>query len=727
MKYLITLFISFNTLADIDLAQSLLSAFQGGCQSIGAFTSEALGQSNSLRSLIEGIRNDSECKDWAASVELLSSQLNGTRSPPQFENLDNLSQTITELSDMIQAEADPIIKQMLSQELGNLKIESLYLGQNADNYLWENRTKRLSQLNYNLNIFNSSIRANSKCLNKYPGIFLELGGQILSTAGSANPWGAAVGAGLAGVGTITNFLVDLIKSNLFATSLKKLKITTLTSAYMCALETISNTYCNADETKKRIEEVAANRINIFNSNWKGLMILENIFYYNSWMLRVISGTPSGNIATAQIKNEVIELRANYQKDVEQVTGILKEGEQELRNSAPEEGDSIRYQIVNSLVKRFIPSENYPGSGSDGKKTPYSKFFIKDPSCGPLFFYFSPTDDRVSKVPPFTRCETHIENLGLSVPSLDEIKRKTAVILREAKEYVDMRYSLIKETDPELVLLEGEKLSPYNRPSPITLLGIIRNYLNDVLKKYDSDLGYNTSYTISQTLGEIDKALEVINRPLIRNGASSVETKTEASLRLEAIQKILAPDNKDTYLAERLKQVIQFEIRKKLEQGDIPEVLSELVYLALNDEVENLQRFAQLNLETSKYDVLGAMRTSMVNLEVLGKVFDKKLEEMFIALDKDLKKNPGEESIIMAQNRLCILSLSIPQLNKMKFIPKYCLGKFLESIYDPKVIYIKFNDFFEKPFTLRACEYNEYLEKNNLHSKYNQIFSRVINH
>lgn len=716
---LVFLLSPFKIFAEVDLAQSLFSAFSAGCQSIGPLTFEATSQANAIRALIESIRNDNDCKDWASNIEILSSQMVGLRVPPQYENIDTISSKITELTDMITLETNPTIKEQLALELGNLKIDSLYMGQNADNYLWESRTSRLKQVDYYLNTFNSSVYANSKCINKYPGVLLELGGQLLSTAASSSMWGAAVGTGLVGMGTVTNFLIELIRGNLYGATLKKLKTSTLSTAYLCALETVSNTYCNAQNTKKRIEEVAENNITVYSPNWTGLLVIENLFYFNSWMLRVISGTPSGNLATAQIKNEVIDLRAINQKDFEEIPAIIKQGEQELGSSTDEDGDgdSIRYQIVNSIVKKF----STPSFSEDTKKTPYTKSFIKDPSCGPLYFFFSPKDERVSKVPPFTRCDTYIQTLGLPVPSLPEIKRKANLILQEGKSYVDLRFSLIKETDPEIVLLEGEKKAPYDRPSPIELLKIIKNYFIEILAKYQTVLQANTAYTINQTIEEINKALLEIAKPL-DTGNGVVEAKKAAHLRLEVIQKILAPDNKDTFLAERIKEIVIFEIRRKLQDGEMPEFLSDLLLLSINDEVENVTRFTNINLETKKYDVLGAMRTSMVNLEVLGKVFDKDLERMFSDLSKDIRKYPNEPSTQLTMDRLCILSLTIPQLEKMKFVNRYCKGRKIESIYSPKEIKIEFDKLSNVPFDQRSCGYFEFLKRNSIRSRYNRTFS-----
>lgn len=716
LALLIFLLSPIKTFAEVDLAQSLFSAFSAGCQSVGPLTFEATSQANAIRALIESIRNDNDCKDWASNIELLSSQMVGLRVPPQYENIDSLSAKITELTDLISLETNLTTRNELALQLASLKIESLYLGQNSDEYLWTSRTSRLRQVDYYLNTFNSSVYANSKCINKYPGIFLELGGQLLSTAASASPWGAAVGTGLLGVGSVSNLLIDLIKGNLFGATLRKLKTNTLSTAYMCALETVSNTYCSAQNTYQRIQDVAESNITVYSPNWQGLLILENLFYFNTWMLRVISGTPSGNLATAQIKNEVIDLRSKNQRDFEEIPAIIKEGEQELRSSPIEESESIRYQIINSIVKRISANQDDP------KRNPYGKSFVKDPSCGPLFFFFSPTDERNSKIPPFTSCITYIQGLNLSVPNISEIQRKANIILQEGKSYVDLRFAMVKETDPEIVLLEGEKNAPFGRPSPFELIHKIQIYFDGILKKYESILEPNTSYTIIQTINEITKVEEEIAKPLA-HGDIPLEAKKDAHLRLEFIQRILAPDNKDTFLAERIKEVVSFEIRRKLQDGEMPDSLNDLLLLAINDEVDNVTRFTDINLETKKYDVLGAMRTSMVNLETLGKVFENQLERMFSDLSKDIRRYPSEASTKLTLDRLCILSLTIPQLKKMKFIPRYCQGRKMGSIYAPNEIKIEFDELSNAPFQERSCGYYEYLRRNSIRSRYNRTFGR----
>ncbi|RLA65902.1 MAG: hypothetical protein DRQ88_08475 [Epsilonproteobacteria bacterium] len=719
--FIVMLLIPNIAFAEVDLAQALFGAFRSGCKSIGPLTIEATSQAYSIRNLIEAIRNDDECKDWANSVEALNASLVSLKSPPGFENIDTISSKITELGDMIAIETNPVARAELAIELAQLKVDSLYFGQNSNERLWANRIDRMDRTNYMLNAFNSSIRSNTKCMNKYPGVFFELGGQVLQAAGSQNVWGSAAGAGLMGVGTILNFLIDMVKGNIFARTLKKLKTTTLTNAYMCALETVSSTYCSAKETGERITLAVDNDITIFSQKWEGLSIMENIFHFNNWMSRVISGTPSGSIATANLKKEVIELRSVYQKDVEEINALIRESETEIFNSAPENHEDIILQLIGSLVKKIKPKDD------ELRKSPYGNSFIKNPRCGPLFFIFSPEGDRNPNIPPFKSCKNYIFNeLKLPTPSLSHIKAKISTILEEGKTYVDFRFSIVKETDPELILLEGEKPSRFDRPSPIELLKKIKIYLSDTSIRLVNNIPAHTGYTINQTLDKIEKTLSILSHPIDQMDEPFLRIKKKAAIKLDQIQKLIAPDMKDNYLGERLRQIVNIEIKYRLKNEGLPETFEELLFLTIGDEITNLERFTSFNLETKRYDIAGAMRSSLINLESLGNVFKWKLERMFKDLLKDSVRYPGETSTEITLNRLCAVSLSLPQINKMKKIKKYCAGRRLSAIYSPKEIFIDFNEKVKGPFPDRACSYFDYLRKNEIYQRFGRSSTRRAN-
>jgi hypothetical protein len=715
------LFIPSIAFAEVDLAQALFGAFQSGCKSVGPLTIEATSQAYSIRNLIEAIRNDDECKDWASSVEALNASLISLKTPPGFENVDTLSAKITQLSDMMNATTNLSEKYELAVELAQLKIDLLYFGQNSDDRLWANRINRMDRTNYILNAFNSSVRSNTRCMNKYPGVFLEMGGQVLQAAGSQNVWGSAVGAGLMGVGTVLNFLIDMVKSNLFAKSLKKLKTTTLTNAYMCALETVSSTYCSARETGERITLAVENDISIFSEKWEGLSIMENIFHFNNWMSRVISGTPSGSIATANLKKEVIELRSKYLKDVEEINALVRESESEIFNSAPDKHEDIILQLIGSLVKKITLKEDQLRS------SPYGNSFIKDPGCGPLFFIFSPDGERNPDLPQFTGCKTYIfDKLKLPTPPLNQIKDRMSTILEEGKAYVDFRFSIVKETDPELVLLEGEKPTPFDMPSPIELLVKIKAYLKDTSIRLADNIPAHTGYTINQTLQKVDQTLSILSHSIDEMDAPILRIKKKAAMKLDQIQKLIAPDMKDNYLGERLKQIVNIEIKQRLKDEDLPESFEELLYLTIGDEITNLERFTSFNLETKRYDVAGAMRSSMVNLETLGSVFKWKLERMFKELVKDRGRYPGESSTEITLNRLCALTLTLPQINDLKRVKKYCKGRKLSAVYSPKNVFIDFDESVSKSFPERACGYYKYLRKNEIRQRFGRFSTRRAN-
>lgn len=716
LSIIVLLFVSSKIMAEVDISEPLFMAFQNGCSSHGPMARTAREQTNALKEIIKSVQEDKDCKIWANQVSSLISDLNFSPINPQSRELNDLSSQMTALTEALANESNPLIADTLAMALADKKIESILMANSSQENLWSNRLTPINSFTNFTNQMNGTLKSNVGCFNKYPGLIMQVGGQILQSAGPLNLWGSVAGAGLTGLGALFNLLIDLIQGSRFARSMRKLKKTSLTSALSCSLETLSNTYCHAKNVRNRIDEVVQSNINLNHPNWRGLLLSDNIFNFTLWVQRVVSGTPSGNIAVAETKKKVIELRANYEKDLEEVNAILTDGERELNNSRTSDLESLTIQLLKILAKEFTPDKEDP------KSSPYVNSFTRNYDCGPLYYFYSPTGDRNPKKPPFTRCQDFIDSQGFPVPSLSTIREKSKVLLDEGRIYVDFRFSLVKEIDPVLVLLEAERKVGQRKLSPLNFLKRTKTYLKKLKEKYHDQLTPHMGHTLVQTENLLQKALKIFYTPIIIEPENNFESKIIASKKLESIQDLIAPQMKSNFLAERLKPLISFEIRQKIKDHEIPEVIREFLLLSLGDEISNLEMYSGLNLEETKYDAAEAMKTSITNIEAIADVFKNPLKNIFLHLNKEIKKYPNEESIKIVKNRLCILTLTIPQINErrirgFKFIKKNCQASEVRSIYNKKDIYIKFKDHSKGNYNQRACQYYDYMKRNDMYRYY----------
>ena len=99
----------------------------------------------------------------------------------------------------------------------------------------------------------------------------------------------------------------------------------------------------------------------------------------------------------------------------------------------------------------------------------------------------------------TNCENYIRSLKLQTPDLQTISLKSKQLLLEGQQYVDIRFSLVKEVDPETVLFEGEQEGKHARLSPIGTLRTAFTYLEELSYKYQEETPPNTQYITISTL------------------------------------------------------------------------------------------------------------------------------------------------------------------------------------------------------------------------------------
>ena len=711
--YFLLLFIPFQVHSKVDLGEVLFSAFRGSCQSLGSHTKMALGQTANLIKIIRNIQKDDACSEWANSLEATLQEGKSIYYPSSPQSLDRIEREISDLSLALEEETNPTIAQKLASELAQKKIDAINLGAGHKQSLWETRSASLNQLNQLAYTVNSSLRSSSICFEKYPALALQIGGHILGSAEGFNVHKGLFGAGLAGLSTLTQFLIDIIKGLKFKKTLKKLERSSLAQSISCALEGLSRTYCHSKDTHRIIEEVAENRINTFGENWVGLSILKNMGLYNSWISHVTAGSPAGNLIHAFRKKMVIELRSVYEKSKEDLHAHIQEAEDEIKSSPLGQKEAIIKRLIKSLVWIVKPKND------KAKSSPYINSFPENFNCGPLFFYYSPQGERNPILPSMTNCENYIRSLKFPIPDIRTITQKSQQLLLEGQQYVDIRFSLVKEVDPESVLLEGERRGQHTIVSPVEMLRKSIKYLQRLSREYRDEIPPNTQYVISQTANLIKKALIIFDGPTpIPDNAE--ESKAIAAQKLEGIQKLLAPEMKTSYIEERIKNIVRFEIRKKIEHEDVPDMVRELILLSWNDEIQNLEEFGNMDLENKRHDVQNSMRLSLINLESLGIVYNNSLKLVFRQLLKDEKKYKSEKSTTALIERLCALSLSLPQLNnwtrrlKGHYILRACKRRSLSSIYSPKTLRVSFDENVDAPFSERVCLYYNYMKQNKIY-------------
>lgn len=694
-------------------SKALLAAFGNGCRSHGDLTTTSMTHSDSIISMIKAIQNDSQCKQWAQSLGSAVGTIDAYSSTSGAYKVDQLTQQLSNLQNALEIEKNPDIRAKLASKLGEIQVQLHVLGSGVDDRLWQNRAFAAGNFHQFSANLSATINSDARCVAKYPGLLMQIGGQVMNIVGNFNMWGNIAGLGLMGAGAVTDIAISAIRSTIFLKQMKRMETSKLTEGLICAFERVSQTYCSGKIVEQRTIQMAEGDYTEDNANWPGLQISRAIPIYNTWASLLVSGSPSNNTAISARKKIAIKMRENFNIAREYIYANFEEGKQLLTLiDDPDERESAIVEMLESIadeMKQFAESK---------KINPFRNAFRHFPSRGPLVYLFTGElkpefQDTYERPYYFIR-----RTVGHTrPPSLDVIENRIENVIAKAQRYVESKLTLVNEVDPEFVLLKGEKGHPtdIHVMSPIDMLRTTQKYMKVLAYNYGDRIPAHISYAMQQTRNIVTKALEVYNEKLPEGSDGSFNHTIKAKAKLAKIQRLIAPEMKSKYISDRLKEIIDFELRTKLHDGDFPSKVTSLLRLTQAEHINALENYVDLDLNRMKMDARGAMRNSYENLDALANIFDWRLRGILKDLSKKKKKYPSVTAFADTLNMVCASLLSVPDLNgkfawKTK-IKKYCKGAKLKSVYTEGNIELSFDDYANKNFHDRVCAYDTYLLRN----------------
>lgn len=225
--------------------KALMATFGNGCKSHGNLTSTSLEHSSAIINMIEAIQNDSQCSQWASGVKSAIGGISSFKAPENTFKADLLSSELSNLHSALELEDDIDVSSAIASNIVKKKIELVSIGANIDESLWLNRKSSISNFHQFSSNLTAMLNSNIKCVQKYPGIVMQIGGQIMSIVGNFNMWGNIAGLGIMGAGAAVDLAISSIKSASFFKQLKNLEESKLTEAIICAYEKVAANYCQA--------------------------------------------------------------------------------------------------------------------------------------------------------------------------------------------------------------------------------------------------------------------------------------------------------------------------------------------------------------------------------------------------------------------------------------------------------------------------------------------------
>jgi len=718
-----------------DPTDDLIGAFGAQCRSIDQYTMQALSQSTALMNIVESMKNDTSCD--SIRTALMNSQNAGQQVAsllaPKVAS-DTSAETDRQLGQLLaayQAETDTTLKSDMATNLASLQVQSIMLKGGAESQRRQLLYSGMGQLaTYNDNLF-SALNAGTECLQKRPGLVLQIAAQALSM--SSNFVSMPLSPAVLGAGLIIDHLVTYLKNYKFQKVLTHINNARIGIAVGCAMESIASTYCEARDAENLISSYRPIKGTdpLATADWAGYRILNrDMGQFTSWVERIAAGSPATNTAQTDAKSQGDLLDAGLRIAKQRLPSVVQTGKVKLANltsTDPTQLKALQIIVLRGVIKdlisgisAFVLSSNssYSSSSSSGliSFSPFYNLFLFDLVCGPQTYLYEGTlvAQPAALIQQGSCSKTYLDT---EVPAIKDIEARVKNLLVQASASVASEVRLYRENDPFDVLAKSELEGPA-LGSAQTIIQRMLDYLNGLEGQYPNLIPPDTHDMIEDTKTRLGNSSVKLAKVGLQEGGKQD--------LVAAIRDQLAPEQDEFYIANRFRDVVNWELSQKVKNGTLESVISNIIQLSTSDQVGALDTTGSVDLDhMQQTDIPTAQSLTIGNLESVDAIFGGTLNDHFESLEKEFKKL-NAASLSRSITLLCMQATVLPDGLKSKMaLARYCQGrKMVSNITAPRSqarlangppIELSFDDVMSKPFDERVCKYYDFQRKSRLAS------------
>ena len=746
----------------------LQAAFQGGCSINGPSLDMALAQTQSLIGTIQDLRKANQCTGIDSALngaQNLNKQISLLQQDPTSIQLNGLQQAQNALMQQINSTTDPTALEILTEtyasnsvDLAELQGEEVTLSGSSFNTPLQLGYSTANNYVTGLQPIASSV---VDCARSNPLFGAQMAAQLISVSGSfLSP---QIGTALAVGGSVLSTLFTFIEDKQYSDAIDDLNLNQMTSALSCGLESISNSFCQADDmmTLTQLEECGYNpnaspdcpkqNLNSSQSSdvrttpfWQGLDALSrSLPALQIWVSKVVSGVPPADIYGANRINDPKDARALLDHVNEQVAG-WETYETAQINSKGNDSDK-HLETVNALSALVSILAYAQKNGSN---------CIFSNSCTPtavLTYYQSAAAILYNIVgQPMNGCSAQLggnclDATGILLPGdtltpvldgsghpvLDPtgkpettrtngnggwtvIIQNTQTLFTQVYGLVDAQVHAVLDVDPTGVLEAAKVAAGSGLPTPLDSLSNLSAFLqasHDFYASLPPSLIEGGEAGRQGTLNFISSSktmLDGITAAVITESGN--HDKDEITLKSIYDALNLAQD--PNFVTQRLTLHIQEDVKTRIKAGQIPQNAADILLMNESEPASALTAVPPTMIGPTM-DSLGAAKTvSQLNVESFVKFFASGLDKVIKLLNQHADQNgepkggSAESAMFRSQAaRICILIATTQRAWPKDVDLTQCQGTFYKSDLTGQVL--SFDDAYAQistPVKGRMCSY-----------------------
>ncbi len=718
-KFLIPLLISSSVFAESIPGNELLSYFSANCRTQGEWTRSALADSTALIQTLRTLSQDPDCRSVSgaiAQLELLTQQLS---------NLEKINSTKVQIAEINSSEQElmiqlsnttnPTVQSEINSQLRSLQLKRAGLvgrDQAQNDLVGPDKAQLMQGVIQVANTTFSQLVGNQKCIGKNASVLNTATGIISAIGATAAVVNPALGLGVSAGATFLGETIEGIRQLGYTRSIRKLSDNSIAfEAYKCALETMSERWCQMKDAEKFLLFKASRRqADIEKTDLSTAVRLNDreIPVLLEWLNKIRSGVTPTTTADASRQSVSFQREALVRSLEAEGVGLIEQN-RAIYNSYTNLDD--RWIFLRGLTNTLIPA-----TATAVKNPMYDIFAV---GYSPYFMLGLADDQSIRNTNgdyiPFLAWQKPI---GFH-PTIDLVKQKYLEWINLARNRVNQELNQVLQPDALQTLSSAfDRTDNRLKISPMDSLKAIITFL-----KQNPPAASQPAFrkVHESTLKKLEEIYQITQYAVMTDiNSTSVDENGVERLPVEAIYEIAQLKYGTVVIQSRLDMIVRLSLIELLANSSSTDQTVVAQLLAAERFSEALAKMSGTdNLAVIRADINRAQPITISNLNSFINVFGKNINKILKRLQKEELESTGTiaASKRYARTEMCYLLLSVPNLKDQVEV-KLCEGVQLRAVLPggPAAKPIT-SQMFQVDLNDRACTYRDFFRSSKIYENW----------
>lgn len=700
----------------MDAAQSLLNTFSSGCKSYGPWADTALVHSKGLMSAVQELQAKEECRGLSnalSNAQDLSAEIQKLRGDPLKTQYKQDQETKRLLLLELQSSQDPNYQQALIPLIAQA---DTHLAQASAAYSQQSPNGRVTDGLTQVSKYLKGLledQSLGRCITLYPELGVQIGVQALAVGGSfLTP---AAGAATSMVGSLLSGIMTFLRRYAFDQAIYKIETGQMALALTCALETMENTYCSADDRYRLARLNAESYYQQWapKNFWRGLDLWSNrLPALLKWISKISTGAKPSDPSSADRQNKVWD-RLNQLAGIERsVQGQIATTYQLIALS-PADSEKIIRRALGTIEDNMGFYLNGPPPSTPVKDVYPTRTHVLYTLVGiPL----TPAECTPgSSSGPSCKDE---QTIPLPVEGFLGVEKGSQRIFDSVRRLLSSDLHLVIDLDPLGLLAEATQRSTLGKTSPLEVMQDLVLFLDQSEAYLQLDNSKNNKLELALIADTKATLTRVIDSITNAKGTVADGQRLISDL-FENLQLIHGVD----FIADRLYRHIKWNFNLRIERGDVPKNIRDILMAGGSDAAIAFDFSAQGGLDNLLGDVVNSHVVTQQNLKNFISYYSRGFNKVMKRLRKNAVRANEAPGALKSENyqllsRLCVLLASTATEWPDHIDPRLCSGMGIKSMYPGFTRKLSFEELKAEldekvPLNKRICQYRDFLRQSAL--------------